>query len=565
MYDCLGLSFLGLCAYDPSDPSSIYFSIGDAVAAMGIALIIPEFLRPIYIFRLKTRFISLDIIYYLVFAAFIFVVIGSIIPNIDIGNRNTFGYPLFWELAGGAFFFVALCALAFTYLRPSSIRHGRYRRFAHEAAEFLAHANERDRIAFSKDLEHNIDRLIKTAQFNDIARERSAFFEFEYRRQIEDASYASSLLQLVSDHQYCATLVNRCPWVAARMLHRVAEVGVSTRSIENFVQELGRQAVISPNSMMTREIGYKGFRSAPVLTEALFSNWFLNVNYQPLRGIRYQDFRAPDPDTIDRLNSAAEASLKVTFESGSYWMDSSLQGIESWYHASAYYAHSQARSESENYQVTSSINFGLSKLIRMTNEHLIGMNTTKKNKLYVRDQEKFDDVYFLRYLAESFHQVLCVFSNDFEGHDDPFWHVSIGLMREAFPKFSEQPEGMNPLQQRLAIKIRDTIRENMDGYYPALTRLLLPIIGPYEHPAVPQQSTAFGILRRVFYAELKKLPELVEREPNKLGDYLPKNVLYDTQKKTLIQLYRSSESDPTDLATLSIEPVSLTEDAVLSE
>lgn len=565
MHDCFGLSFLGLCAYDPSEPASIYFSIGDAVAAMGIALIIPEFLRPIYTFRLKTRIISLNIIYYIVFSAFIFVVIASIIPNLDISNRNTFGYPLFWEIAGGTLFFVALCALAFAYLRPSSIRLGRYRRFAHEAAEFLAHANERDRVAFSEDLEHNIDRLIKTARFNDFPRERSAFFDFRYRQQIEDASYASSLLQLVSDHQFCATLVDRCPWVVARILHKAAEAGVPTRSIENFVQELGRQAIISPKSMMAREIDYKGFRSAPVLTEGLFSDWFLNVHYQPLRGLRYQDFRIPSSDTIDRLNSAAEASLKVIFRSRDYWMDRSLQGVDSFYEASARYAHSQARSGSKDYETDAKIHFGLLELIRMTNKHLSEMDVNEKKKLYVRDEEQIDHVYFLNDVAECIYQVLCVFSNDFEGHNDPFWGTSVGLMQEAFPKFSKQPEGMNPLQQRLAIKIRNKIRDNMEGYYPALTRLLLPVIGSYEHPAVPENNSAFAILKSAFYSELKKFPDLSGSKPEKSKDYLPANFLYDAEKKTFIQLYRLGESDSTDLSALSIDPISLTADAILSE
>ena len=32
---------------------SVYFSIGDAIAGLGIFLLIPQYLKPIYVFRLR--------------------------------------------------------------------------------------------------------------------------------------------------------------------------------------------------------------------------------------------------------------------------------------------------------------------------------------------------------------------------------------------------------------------------------------------------------------------------------------------------------------------------------
>jgi hypothetical protein len=38
---------------------------------------------------------------------------------------------------------------------------------------------------------------------------------------------------------------------------------------------------------------------------------------------------------------------------------------------------------------------------------------------------------------------------------------------------------MNPLQQQLAVQLIDKLRHNMDGWYPAISRVLLATIGPY--------------------------------------------------------------------------------------
>ncbi len=69
------------------------------------------------------------------------------------------------------------------------------------------------------------------------------------------------------------------------MLQRISYRKMASRAAEDFVREIGRQAIICPSSMMAREIGYKGFHAAPVLSHALFENQFINRNYQPLSGL----------------------------------------------------------------------------------------------------------------------------------------------------------------------------------------------------------------------------------------------------------------------------------------
>ena len=59
---------------------TVYFSIGDAVAGLGIFLIIPQFLKPIYFFRLRVIGIGLRTLYAMAALGFLSVVIAALVP-----------------------------------------------------------------------------------------------------------------------------------------------------------------------------------------------------------------------------------------------------------------------------------------------------------------------------------------------------------------------------------------------------------------------------------------------------------------------------------------------------
>ena len=564
MFECLGISTLGLCAYDPSNPPNVYFSIGEAAAALIITLIIPQFLKPIYRFRLTTQSIRLTHLYFVVFLGAACVLVATILPNISIPRSSIFAYPVFWELFGGLLFLVAFFALAFALLRPARARHGAYRRFAQAAADFLAHANEQDRSDFSRDLLGNVANLIKTAGFVEYGRDWSAFFQFRHRRKIEDGSYAWSLLQFVAEPQFCETLVRRCPWDTVAMLRQISDRRLASRAAESFVREIGRQAIICPSSMMAREVGYKGFHAAPVLSQALFEDWFINRHYQPLSGLEFGDFTNVDENMIDRLSHGLQSTLATVLNAGDYWGDRSLASMSGHFQQAARDVHRQIRADRDNYGVVMGIDHGMKQLIDDTVEHLDGLNQEDYDSLYANTKDRRDFT-VLDYLSEAIVEVLYSFANDFEGHEDAYWHTAIDIVDGLFGRFGDQPDGMDPLQQRVAIKFIDKVKENIDGLYPALTRVLLPVIGPYEDPANKNPNSAHSLLRKAFYAELMRFPNLYEKDPEKAGDFLPKNVRYDDKTAALVQIYLLGQEKSTNLRTLSIESVSFKAEAVRRE
>ena len=85
------------------------------------------------------------------------------------------------------------------------------------------------------------------------------------------------------------------------MLRLISSRRLASRAAEGFVREIARQAIICQSSMMAREVGYKGFHAAPVLSQALFEDRFINSRYQPLSGLESRDLTNIDRNLLDSL------------------------------------------------------------------------------------------------------------------------------------------------------------------------------------------------------------------------------------------------------------------------
>ena len=133
----------------------------------------------------------------------------------------------------------------------------------------------------------------------------------------------------------------------------------------------------------------------------------------------------------------------------------------------------------------------------------------------------------------------------------------MGVFSRIYPSRGNQPVGMNPLQQQLAVQLLDKLRDNMQGWYPAISRILLAVIGPYAgHPQIAKR-TAHVILKDAVYKELQKLPTLHANHPEKIADFLPSSVTYDPTADTLTHAFRFGESAITKLSTLDIPDIDL--------
>ena len=129
-----------------------------------------------------------------------------------------------------------------------------------------------------------------------------------------------------------------------------------------------------------------------------------------------------------------------------------------------------------------------------------------------------------------------------------------------YPFHNSEPAGMNPLQQQLALKLLAKLHDNMEGWYPSISRVLLAVIGPYSGHSIVNKRTAFVILKDGVYKELQKLRLLHKKNPEKVAHFLPSNVKYDPKANTLTHTYSSRKEQVTNLSKLKIDAVNLSDE-----
>jgi hypothetical protein len=526
---CLGLTALGNCAYDPAAPS-IYFNLGAGIAALGFTFAVQQLLKPIYAFRLNVRHISLRELYGLVFLGMLAVIVASILPSFPALHHGPLGYPILWEIAGALLFAVAYGTVALAIIYPVRVRPNSVIQFARASAQLLSSANENDHIDYPHDLDRSLPSLIKIAAFIDhYDKDRmSAFYDFIHRKTLERASYAASFLGILADPHFCGTLVRRTPWLVAWILQGLSKDRLHSRSAEQFVRELARQSILREDSMMSRETDYHGFGTVPLLSDSLFSDHFLIKAYDPLDSFRFMSGEPITPAMLKRFNSAVEKCLTAIIDARDIHHSQTAYSIEDYY-KSVFMNASTIQEKETDYQLPFEMHQGLRLIIEMADKLLANAPAHLRTSLYVNDPKVYrHDV--LSTLADIVFEALCSISNSFKGIDDSFWTTVIDTFHKTFPQFGEQPDGMKPFQQLLAIKMIDKLQDNMSGFYPAICRVLLACVGPYHHTVEPKNRTAFIILKDAMYHELQKLPRLAETEPDKVGHYLPDNVTYDAEK-----------------------------------
>ncbi len=142
---------------------TVYFSIGDAVAGLGIFLIIPQFLKPIYFFRLRVIGIGLRTLYAMAGLGFLSIVVAALVPLLPTAVPAVIRMPLVWELIGATLYAACYTALGWVYIFPASATSRSVTQYVRAGSNLLASASEEDRVEFAADVLANIKKLIQIA------------------------------------------------------------------------------------------------------------------------------------------------------------------------------------------------------------------------------------------------------------------------------------------------------------------------------------------------------------------------------------------------------------------
>lgn len=505
-FPCLGLSLLGQCLYNPAAPNPIYFSVGNAIAALALTLAVQQFLSPIYRFRLRAYGVKISYLIVPVFLGFVCAVIAALVPNLPLSHTSLVEYPVVWELIGAFLIASAYGAAALIIFRPARIYSFNFISFIRAAATLLTEADDTDRTRFAEDLlvhPHNMTRLIRYAhawvaadhQASAIQFERlreagaplqfqgrapiSAFYLFAHRKELRDASDAATFLRVLCDPHFCSVLVRRCPWLTASFLQYVSTKRLHTRGAEVFIQEIARQSIIDEGSIVGKETGYEGFGVIPMLSENLFGNWFMLQHYDPMQKMYYSGDGELTEGYVRRLNLVSNTIVETAIREDDWYPQGYMGGVHGAYETVLnHLMYRQYKEVSVGLSVA--LHSGVADLYKPVVKAFDKMQIQKLAVLYATKDRSDRWENLVAEVASIVYESLESIANSFQGHDDPNWHHAISVFQDIFPMFGSIPIGFNPLQQRLALMLIEKLSQNMQGFYPSISRVLLAVIGPYE-------------------------------------------------------------------------------------
>lgn len=315
--------------------------------------------------------------------------------------------------------------------------------------------------------------------------------------------------------------------------------------------------------MLGREAGYRGFNAAPVLSNALFGSNLLRRYYQPL-AFYYHGIDATYSDRLARLRHAMEMQLSLALREQDYWNDHSLSRFPDILRSALWKLRKMARNDEKRWGptfeiercltgMTDSIRESLRKLRESENEH----DREHYDMLFLKEGDSEPRASLLNCAADSIVESLFAISNEFSHHDDAFWGFSLDILSHLVPDYGNQPDGVDPFQQRVILKLIVKVRDNMMGNYPAVSRVLLSTLAPLEDIGDVNRQSAYILLKQSLYRELRKLPELLQRDEKRALDKLPENVRFEPVTGMLFRVYRSGDERGTNLKKLSIPEISL--------
>jgi hypothetical protein len=544
--------------YDP------YFSIGDAVAALGIFLLIPQFLKPIYMFRLRVIGVGLRTLYAVSVVGYFFVIMSAVVWQAGGLFPAAISHPLPWEIVGGILFSVSYGVLGWVYIFPPRASVYSIDNYVRAGANFLAGATDEDRVEFAADIVVNIKRLIRIADMGKTAEPPAATPVTSERRKGARAyaAHSESFLRVLSDPAFCKTLVEKLPWDGARILGSFSQEQPMAAVGKAFVREIARNTLLIGEAGSAKAVDWHSFTDAPALSSAAFGDAYLNRHYAPWEGLARADFGEPTPEFMDRFRQAAQLTIDEHVKARFSYQSYNIAGMQECFEIMS---RRIAALKKDGQDVSN-----LSGMFGRTVKYVVGATRKYFENLpegtlraHYYDEDAGRDATSLNSLSELIISVLENTAHDFAGYDDPFWPMCRDIWDSILPQFGDLPAGMDPLQQRFVIKLIEKTKENYEGWYSPLSRQALAIIGPHAAKGETKKHTAFKICRDLFYRELKELPAFYERDPERAATFLPNNVRYEADTKTLIHRYSFGGEDRTALEEIKIPEISMAIDDLI--
>ncbi len=543
---------------------TVYFSIGDAVAGLGIFLIIPQFLKPIYFFRLRVIGIGLKTLYAMAGIGFLSIVTAALVPLLPEAVPAVIRMPLIWELIGASLFAACYTALGWVYIFPARVSSRSVTQYVRAGSNLLASASDEDRVEFAADILANIKKLIAIADQPPGAQSKSWFLAHREKGEGETSAYSESFLRLLADPVFCKTLVVRLPWDAARLLKAFSEAQPKTQVGRVFVHQLTREWLLSAETAGVGAIDWRTFSDAPELADAAFGDTYLNRHYLPWESLSASDLTKIDTGLLERIERAAKLTIDDHVRDRFSYQSYNTARLQENFEILSRQIFLFKKTEPDITPCANILGRSVKYIVETTRTYCRSAKGTDGKALFASG-DTVSGFSALDSIAELVISVLENTAHEFGGFEDKFWPMAREIWDATLPRFGAQPEGMDALQQRVTLKLIEKTRESMEGWYSPLPRLALALIGPYAPKGETADRTAFKICRDMFYRELKAYPAFQQGDPERAKTFLPNNVRYDSATSELIHRYSFGQEDRTNLNALEIASEPLAEESMPAE
>ena len=543
---------------------TVYFSIGDAVAGLGIFLIIPQFLKPVYFFRLRVIGIGLRTLYAAAGLGFICIVIAALVPLLPAFVPSLIRTPLVWELAGATLYAMCYTALGWVYIFPARVSVRSITQYVRAGSNLLASASEEDRVEFAADILANIKKLIRIADQPPGTKSRAWFVTRRAKGEGEPSAYSESFLRLLADPVFCRTLVIRLPWDAARLLKAFSEERPKAQVGRVFVHQIIREWLLSAEMAGVSDIDWRTFSDAPEIADAAFGDTYLNRHYLPWESFSASDFAKIDTGLMERIEHAAKLTIEDHVRDRFSYQSYNTARLQENFEILSRQIFLLKKAEPDIAPCANILGRSIKAIVEATRKYCRSAEGADGKALFASG-DTVAGFSALDSIAELVISVLENTAHEFSGFEDKFWPMAREIWDATLPRFGAQQEGMDALQQRVTLKLIEKTRENMEGWYSPLPRLALAIIGPYAPKGETPERTAFKICRDMFYRELKAYPAFHDKDPERAKTFLPNNVRYEPATSELIHRYSFGQEDRTNLNALDIPPEALAEESMPAE
>lgn len=578
-FPCLGFESLGQCQYNPCDPT-VYFSIGQLITLVAIAIAFYQILNPIIKLRITSsrwfKFLKP-----LIILAVSFIFIANMIPSICLKHQATplLGYPIFWELLSGLIFVSVSWYLVTSIIKYAKIRDNNINVWFDSALDIIDRNEDKQLIDLAKEITPSLSKI--TSIYKDYVESYKKMEDIYYKKYISDNSGNNEnkhnswkifqqikndkdfqketqltstqkkyfrFIKILSDKSFCKVVACKAPGFSEKFFKLFSSIDVCPGSYIQIANNILLASFNHEESTLNRENQYDGLSHIKSLTLSIFRNPDLLKKPRLLHCLSDVHFKEDWQIKLyfSCLQMAMEVSFKVPYKETNDGSEIIQQGpyeiLEKIYDAisscgSIYDRIPKTVSHDKKMNLLNTISFEIKELL-----HMLRHNSDKIKDfsicfyniipqpltLHIKSPNKISLYHVLAKVIFDFFETLSRVKaeNDF----DLFKIRRLGL--NLFP-FSIDYSDMEKLYDLLIKYIKINIDENSfkNRFYIPITRYMLLLSG-LNYPK-EKESKRDDLFIYILDKLKKEFHKFYISEPRLALDMLPSNFSYDPKSKVI--------------------------------